>query len=151
MPRACLGLWPLPSVASTEARWASASYRALGSRPACAPRAWLHLDYPDCAEGSLDQRCLQILQVDQDAALAFLREEMPTYLAFEDWVRREGTIEIEKETVAAFNQLLLEREHIAAKQAEIHATLQRPPTWTSGVLLNHLEDWHYAHEGLSGA
>ena len=62
---------------------------------------WLHLDYPDCAEGSLDQRCLQILQVDQDAALAFLREEMPTYLAFEDWVRREGTIEIEKETVAA--------------------------------------------------
>ena len=111
-------------------------------------RGWLHLDYPDCAEGSLDQRCLQTLQVDQDAALAFLREEMPTYLAFEDWVRQEGTIE--KEVVAAFNQRLLEREHNAAKQAEIHATLQRPPTWTSGVLLNHLEDWHYAHQGLVG-
>ena len=121
------------------------------------PRTWLktclrakgllHLDYPDCAEGSLDQRCLQTLQVDQDAALGFLRTEMPTYLAFEGWVRQEGTIE--EEAVAAFNQRLLERDHIAAKQAEIHATLQRPPTWTSGVLLNHLEDWHYAHEGLA--
>ena len=59
---------------------------------------------------------------------------------------RQGTIE--EEAVAAFNQRLLEREHIAAKQAEIHATLQRPPTWTSGVLLNHLEDWHYAHQGV---
>ena len=53
--------------------------------------------------------------------------------------------------MAAFNQHLLERDHIAAKQAEIHDTLQRLPTWTSGVLLNHLEDWHYAHEGLDGA
>ena len=122
------------------------------------PRTWLktclrakgllHPDYPDCAEGSLDQRCLQTLQVDQDAALIFLRQTLPTYLEFEAWVRRQGTVE--EEAVAAFNQRLLEREHIAAKQAEIHATLQRPPTWTSGVLLNHLEDWHYAHQGLVG-
>ena len=111
-------------------------------------RGWLHPDYPDCAEGSLDQRCLRTLQVDEDAALGFLREELPTYLEFEDWVRREGVVE--EGAVAAFNRRLLEREHIAAKQAEIHAALQRPPTWTSGVLLNHLEDWHYAHQGLAG-
>ena len=56
-------------------------------------RGWLHPDYPDCAEGSLDQRCLQTLQVDQDAALIFLRQTLPTYLDFEAWVRRQGTIE----------------------------------------------------------
>ena len=109
-------------------------------------RGWLHPDYPDCS--GLDKLCLQTLQVDQDVALIFLRQTLPTYLDFEAWVRRQGTIE--EEAVAAFNQRLLEREHNAAKQAEIHATLQRPPTWTSGVLLNHLEDWHYAHQGLVG-
>ena len=111
-------------------------------------RGLLHPDYPDCAEGSLDQRCLRTLQVDEDAALAFLRGEMPAYLAFEDWVRQEGVVE--EGAVAAFNRRLLERVHIEAKQAEIHATLQRPRTWTSGVLLNHLEDWHFAHQGLEG-
>ena len=99
------------------------------------PRTWLktclrakgllHPDYPDCAEGSLDQRCLRTLQVDEDAALAFLRGEMPDYLEFEDWVRREGVVE--EGAVAAFNRRLLEREHIASKQAEIHAALAASP------------------------
>ena len=111
-------------------------------------RGLLHPDYPDCAGGSLDQRCLRTLRVDEEAALGFLRGEMPDYLEFEDWVRREGVVE--EGAVAAFNRRLLEREHVEAKQAEIHAALQRPRTWTSGVLLNHLEDWHYAHQGLEG-
>ena len=61
---------------------------------------------------------------------------------------REGTIE--PDAVTAFNQLLLEREHIPAKLEDIHGTLNRPNdgTWTSGVLLNHLEDWKYAHTTL---
>ena len=52
--------------------------------------------------------------------------------------------------MTAFNQLLLEREHIPAKLEDIHGTLNRPNdgTWTSGVLLNHLEDWKYAHTTL---
>ncbi len=120
------------------------------------PRTWLkvclrakgllHTDYPDCAEGSLDQRCINTLQLDQDKTLAYLRDELPSYLAFEDWVRREGTIA--NEAIAEFNERLLKREHGAAKLEDIHATLGRPQTWTAGVLLNNLEDWHYGYNAL---
>jgi len=120
------------------------------------PRTWLktclrakgllHDDYPDCAEGSLDQRCLHALALDEEKALAYLRAELPTYLEFEGWVRREGTIGAD--AIAAFNERLLKREHIPAKLEDIHATLGRAQTWTAGVLLNNLEDWHYAHAAL---
>jgi hypothetical protein len=125
------------------------------------PRTWLktclrasdllHRDYPDCADGSLDQRCIATLQLDQDQTLAFLRDNMPTYLEFEEWVRTEGTIDAA--AIAAFNERLLNREHIPAKLEDIHGTLNKPNdgTWTGGVLLNHLEDWKYAHTALLDA
>ena len=125
------------------------------------PRTWLktclrasdllHRDYPDCADESLDQRCIATLQLDQDQTLAFLRDNMPTYLEFEEWVRTEGTIDAA--AIAAFNERLLNREHIPAKLEDIHGTLNKPNdgTWTGGVLLNHLEDWKYAHTALLDA
>lgn len=111
-------------------------------------RGLLHDDYPDCADGSLDQRWINTLKLDQDTVLAFLRDELPTYLQFEDWVRSEGVIDAA--AIEAYNTRLLGREHNAAKLAEIHTTLGREQTWTSGVLLNNLEDWKYAHRALMG-
>ncbi len=122
------------------------------------PRTWLktclrarellHPDYPDCAEGGLDQRCMKTLELDQEKTLAYLRQNLPTYLEFEAWVRSEATMD--PEAITAFNQLLLDRVHNPGKLEDIHATLGRPNdgTWTSGVLLNHLEDWKYAHTVL---
>ena len=123
------------------------------------PRTWLktclrakdllHLDYPDCADGSLDQGCMNTLELDREKTLAYLRDNLPTYLEFETWVRTEGTIDTE--AIAEFNQRLLNRDHIPAKLEDIHGTLDRPNdgTWTSGVLLNNLEDWKYAHTALT--
>ncbi len=121
------------------------------------PRTWLktclrakgllHEDYPDCAEGSLDQHCIKTLELDQEQTLAFLRENLPTYLQFEDWVQQEG--QLDDAEIAAFNERLLGREHIPAKLEDIHSTLGRKQTWTRGVLLNNLEDWHYAHRALT--
>ena len=120
------------------------------------PRTWLktglrakgllHADYPDCAEGSLDQRCLHALALDQDKTLAYLREELPSYVDFENWVRQQGTVD--SAAIAAFNERLLQREHNEAKRQDIHATLGRPQTWTAGVLINNLEDWHYGYSVL---
>jgi hypothetical protein len=66
-------------------------------------------------------------------------------------VRTEGTIDAA--AIAAFNERLLNREHIPAKLEDIHGTLNKPNdgTWTGGVLLNHLEDWKYAHTALLDA
>ncbi len=111
----------------------------------------LHPDYPDCADGSLDQRCINTLQLDQDETLAYLRDNLPTYLEFEAWVREKASIDTA--AIAEFNERLTSREHIPAKLEDIHGTLHRPNdgTWTSGVLLNHLEDWKYAHTTLLDA
>ncbi|NKB72291.1 MAG: hypothetical protein GKR89_34875 [Candidatus Latescibacteria bacterium] len=129
-----LGICQLPRT------WLKTSLRA---------RDLLHEDYPDCADGSLDQRCMRALGIDQEQTLTYLRDNLPTYLEFEDWVRQQAG-PIDQEAVAEFNCTLLERQHIPAKLADIHATLDRPNngTWTGGVLLNHLEDWQYAHNWL---
>ena len=76
---------------------------------------------------------------------------MPTYIEFEEWVRTEGTINTV--AISAFNKWLLNRKHIPTKLEDIHGTLNKPNdgTWTDGVLLNHLEDWKYAHTALLGA
>ena len=60
---------------------------------------------------------MNTLKLDQEQTLSYLRDQAPTYLQFEDWVRREGTIETT--TLAAFNQRLLKREHIPAKLEDI--------------------------------
>ena len=64
-------------------------------------------------------------------------------------MRQEG--EVDAGAIKAFNTRLLEREHRPEKVEDIHSTLGREQTWTSGVLLNNLEDWHYAHQVLAGA
>ena len=112
-------------------------------------RGLLHDDYPDCADGSLDQRGINTLKLDQEKTLAFLRDSLPTYLEFEDWVAQEG--EVDTQAIQAFNTRLLEREHRPEKIEDIHSTLGREQTWTSGVLLNNLEDWHYAHHVLTAS
>ena len=123
------------------------------------PRTWLKtclrakglLDsaYPDCADGSLDERCINTLQLDRDKTLSYLRDNTPTYLEFEAWMRQEAVID----TVAImeFNERLLSRQHIPTKIEDIHRTIGRPNdgAWISGVLLNHLEDWKYAHTALT--
>ena len=123
------------------------------------PRTWLktflrakgllHSAYPDCADGSLDERCINKLQLDRDKTLSHLRANAPTYLEFEAWVRQEAVID----TVAImeFNERLLSRQHIPTKIEDIHRTIGRPNdgAWISGVLLNHLEDWKYAHTALT--
>ena len=129
-----LGLCQLPRT------WLKTSLRA---------RGLLHEDYPDCAEGSLDQRCMKALGLDQEETLAYLRDNLPTYTEFEDWVRQQAD-PIDPQAVADFNRTLLERQHRPEKLVDIHAALNRPNdgTWTGGVLLNNLEDWQYAHTSL---
>jgi len=63
------------------------------------PRAWLkillkakgllHLDYPDMTESGLDPRVLQALKIEPSDAVAYIRENLPTYLQFEAWVLEE--------------------------------------------------------------
>ena len=124
------------------------------------PRTWLkillrakgllHPDYPDMTESGLDPRVLQALQIEPADAVAYIRENLPSYLQFEAWVLEQNGGEIERGPVDEWNAFIRTRVHRDAKRTEIHATVGREDdgTLTSAVLLNHIEDWHLAHADL---
>ncbi len=123
------------------------------------PRTWLkvllrgqgmlHSDYPDCG-GGLDAGVFEVLGVDPDRALRFLREETPSYLRFEAWVREQTNNRFDRDRIATWHRFLVDRVHPEGKRTAIHSTIGRPDDGSvvHGVILNHLEDWALAHKAL---
>ncbi|MDA0746657.1 MAG: hypothetical protein O2954_09055 [bacterium] len=123
------------------------------------PRTWLkvllkarnllHPDYPDCG-GGLDARVLNVLKLDRDKTVAFLRNTTPQYLEFEAWVLQENGGQLDRAAIHEWNTFLRNREHTAEKRADIHKTLGSTDngSLTSAVVLNQIEDWHLAHTDL---
>ena len=118
------------------------------------PRTWykvileakglLNSDYPACG-GGLDQRVLDALGLEREETLAFIRDNRPTYMAFEFWVI-DRIKEVDRAKVDAFQTLMLNREHSEPKRTDIHELTGCDRSISSGVLLNHLEDWRYAYD-----
>jgi len=123
------------------------------------PRTWLkvvlkakgllHPEYPDCS-GGLDSRVIEMLRLDKEETLGYLRGELPDYLQFEAWVEKHGNLDPER--IREWNRSILERVHNDEIRARIHATLgiKDDGTLTSAVVLNQIEDWHLAHGVLTG-
>ena len=123
------------------------------------PRTWLklilhakgllHPDYPEMTEDGLDPRVFRLLNIDIDRAKGYIREELPSYLVFEGWVEEQTDGEINRSAVEEWNDYLRNRIHRGAKRAGILETIAwnaaREPL-TSAVVLNHVEDWHLAHQ-----
>ena len=124
------------------------------------PRTWykillrakglLHPDYPDMTDSGLDPRVLRALNLDIDATLNHIRTNLPSYLEFEGWVLEQCGGQIPAQAVDEWNDYLCNRIHNDAKRAEIRATVGCGDI-SSAVVLNHIEDWHLAHQWLSSA
>jgi hypothetical protein len=124
------------------------------------PRTWykillrakglLHPDYPDMTESGLDPRVLHALNLDIDATLNYIRTNLPSYLEFEGWVLEQCGGQIPSQAVDEWNDYLCNRIHNDAKRAEIRATVGCGDI-SSAVVLNHIEDWHLAHQWLLSA
>ena len=124
------------------------------------PRTWhkiilkaknlLHPDHPDMTGGGLDPRVLQALNLDIDTTLKHIRENLPSYLDFEGWVLEQCDGQLPAKAVDEWNDYLCNRIHNEGKREDIHATIGRnnDGTLTSAVVLNHIEDWHLAHQDL---
>ena len=124
------------------------------------PRTWLkvlleaskllHPDYPGCG-GGLDSRGLEVLGLDKETTLSYLRGQRPSYLEFEGWVLAQAGGSLDQR-VLEWNQYLLERQHKEEKRVEIHTTLglEDDGSLNLAMILNQLEDWHLAHAELLG-
>ena len=125
------------------------------------PRLWLKVslatsgklpdDYDECGAG-FDQMVLDGLNVDRDAALAYLRSNRPSYLEFEQWVVDQNGGSIAAETIEASNAAILGYNHDGDTVAGIcDATgLANDGNITDAATLNALEDWQELHSSLSG-
>ena len=112
-------------------------------------RGLLHPDYPDCSRG-LDAHVLAALKLDEEATLGYLRENTPSYLDFEGWVLEQSGGEIDRAAADEWNASIRNRIHNETIIARIHTDLglKNDGTLTSAVVLNNIEDWHFAYGDL---
>ena len=125
------------------------------------PRLWLkvtlsasgalHDDYDECGAG-FDQMALDGLGVDRDAALDFLKSNMPTYPQFEQWVVDQNGGSIDQSVIDASNAAIAGYEHgddiVSAISAG--AATNADHSIKDAVTLNALEDWNDIHASLTG-
>ena len=121
------------------------------------PRTWLkclltacgalHPEYPHLRQGSgLDWEVLSRLGVDPNAAFAFVEEQRPDYRSFEAWVVGHG--QVDAGAVTEWNDFVRTRVRNQEKIGDISETVGRALSTDSGVVLNHVEDWSYAHTAV---
>jgi hypothetical protein len=123
------------------------------------PRVWekvilkakgvLHPEYPDFTQG-LDAGVVGVLGLGQDAVLAYLREQTPSYVAFEAWVLEQKGGQLDRQAVAEWNDYIRNRIHKSELRKRILDELALPDNGQirSAVVLNQIEDWHIAHKEL---
>lgn len=123
------------------------------------PRTWhkvtleavgkLHPDYPGCGDG-LDAKVLKVLNLDREKTVDYLKTKLPSYLEFEDWIRKTTNHVINQDDVRDWNDGLQNRVHVDEKRKSILKFMKLPDdgSITSAVVLNHIEDWEYAFHAL---
>ncbi len=126
------------------------------------PRTWLkillrsrrllHPDYPDMTDSGLDPLALRAVNVEPNDAVRFIRDNAPAYLDFEAWILRQNDGSVDGGAVEEWNAFVRRRIHSDEKIVDIHDTLglENDGSLTSAVVLNHVEDWHFAHADLTG-
>lgn len=124
------------------------------------PRLWLKVRLYDCGRlpegyrrgiGGFDEFLTTTLGLDRDAFIAYLREEKPTYLALEAWVRANAT-NLTPEAIATVNTQIECANLPEAMRAERAARIDFfDPSYVNAVALNDLDDWTSMHEALLAA
>ncbi len=102
----------------------------------------LHSDYPACGAG-YDQMMLDALGLDKDATLGYIRENKPTYVQFEAWVKQNAST---LDGAEKFNAAVVGYHHDDDTRNNILRTVGLPDAdIKDAVNLNNLEDWHDFH------
>ena len=118
--------------------WAKAVIKAVGALP----EGW------HSGHGPLDEQLAETIGMDLAASVRYTAD-LPSYIAYEGWVREHAT-KLEPAIVAAWNERMRTREkpeHVAAPERAVLGI--DDPNERRGVMLNDLLDWHYFHEQLT--
>jgi hypothetical protein len=128
-----LGVLHLPRL------WGKAVIKTLGALP----------DGYHSGNGPLDEQLADTIGMDLAESVRFTNAELPSYLAYEQWVSEHAT-KLDADTVAAWNTRMRTREKpvpLAAEERKILGISDESER--RGVLLNDLIDWHLWHEEIT--
>ena len=102
-------------------------------------------------EGGFDEMLLDALGINPKAAIAFVHETQPSYLAFEAWVKETaGSGNLTPEAIERINESILTIPKPEPWRTEMLDTLGMQPDdkeWLA-TDLNDLEDWQDFHLAL---
>jgi len=117
------------------------------------PRTWwkvltrklelLDDEYPDCSPG-LDAKVIDALSLEKKSVLAYLRDNLPDYLTFENWVVEQCGGAIDRAAADAWNESVRVRQHQPHKIEETYNDIGWDPAKvdvTSAAVLNSTQDW----------
>jgi hypothetical protein len=122
------------------------------------PRLWLKLSlaaadalpdgYAECGAG-FDQMTLTALGLDKQKTVDFVRQNKPTYMAFEQWVIRNG--KTDRETIEKHNAAVRGYHHGDSLAADMRsASGVSDANIKDAVTLNLLDDLDEVHRSLVG-
>ncbi len=124
------------------------------------PRLWLKLtlaskgllpdDYDECGHG-FDAMTLSGLNLDRDKTMAFVRQNKPTYMQFEQWVIQQNGGSISPETIRKHNDAVHGYNHADDLATKMRGSSGiQDATISDAVTLNTLEDLDEVHRQVHG-
>jgi hypothetical protein len=121
------------------------------------PRLWLKVSleargklaagYPGIGKG-FDQMVITGLGLNADAVRKFITEKHPTYSEFEDWVKKQPGVKLDRQSVYKLNQSILNYHHDDDTRQGVLKTagyVDNGSVLGAAVELNALDDWAAFH------
>jgi hypothetical protein len=122
------------------------------------PRLWLKVSlecrgllaegYPGIGKG-YDSLVIQTLGLEPEAVRTFIADRRPTYPQFEDWIRSQPGVKLDKTTVFKLNNAIQGYIHDDTTRRVILEANGLPDDGSvspGAVDLNNLDDWHEFHQ-----
>lgn len=100
-------------------------------------------DYPGCG-GGYDQMVLDGLGLDREAALDYIKQSKPTYPQFENWVKQQEGVKLDRGSVTSLNASIagyVHSEETRKMILEANEIEDAPDAPHDAVNLNNLDDW----------
>jgi hypothetical protein len=122
------------------------------------PRLWLKVSleqrgklaqgYPGIGKG-YDQMVIDALGLNKEAVVEYIKTQKPTYPQFENWVRKQPGVKLDKPTIEKLNAGIRGYIHDDATRKSIVGANAIPDDANAprdAVNLNNLDDWKEFHE-----
>ena len=124
------------------------------------PRLWLKSSleargklaagYPGCGKG-YDQMVLDGLGLDRQKTLDYIKNSKPSYIQFENWVKQQPGVKLDKANVEKLNSAIRGYIHDDATRGSICGASGVPNDASApkdAVNLNNIDDWTEFHNAV---